>query len=412
MSVTSLHVRQSYASWRHFIPLHGMHWHVRICHCSSTTSLLLFASDTQAGVLRGNESCQVTFTFSPPRQRVYEARAALVLLPPSALAAQTRLGMPGLIDASGLLSPGSMSGNYAAGASSGNYGTGPVLTVLAADGTSATVVPEPDVPERAEKLIVNVVGESKEGVLSVEPPNLDFGALRVGYPETRQLRLSNHSEGVLRYSLEVVLLPNDGGTDDADGQTPVDFDTAQQQVRIASAGGASSSLGANGSSLADGTRVLISSSCIECWVDEGEGAIGARSTKTVTLTLHPRFRRRYRVALHCRASAVAPVMRTSSSGSMQAAAGLTIGPHLGPVDAAAGAQQMRLSSGNAGGSGGFGVLGGQQQQGPPLAEAQVVADVAYPALMVTDVRSDGLPKQVRRVQGQQGQTHEVYWVST
>lgn len=77
----------------------------------------------------------------------------------------------------------------------------------------------------------------------------------------------------------------------------------------------------------------------ELWVDEGTGVIAARASKVVTLTLFPRFRKRYALQLRCRTAAVAPgaAPRPPSGGLLGSGAWGWWSDHLFFMDGPAGA---------------------------------------------------------------------------
>jgi hypothetical protein len=208
----------------------------------------------QRGVLRGFESTQVTLCFAPARQQVYNARAALLLLlPPNAVDAGTAAdsssaGGPSVlsITAAGLEEAGQ------AEFEAEQQATGeadPAAAAAAAD----------QLAKSAEKLILTIVGEATEGALRVEPSSLNFGAVHVGHPQSRTLSLINQSNGVLRYSIQLV--------DEA--PTGVDRTAAACEFGAATAAllagsGAGDSAGSGAGRLED------------CWVDEAEGVVNAR----------------------------------------------------------------------------------------------------------------------------------------
>ncbi len=110
---------------------------------------------------------------------------------------------------------------------------------------------------------------------------------------------------------------------------------------------------------------------VECWVDEPEGALPARATKTVTVTLFPRYRKRYSLQVRCRSSTVAPLL-----------AGPNRPPSGGPNRPRSGAASSPSpASGPA-----------PDDAAPPPVIAPLTANVTFPSLEVTDVFCEGVPK--------------------
>ncbi|KXZ53757.1 hypothetical protein GPECTOR_6g674 [Gonium pectorale] len=253
-----------------------------------------------SGTLRGNESVQLLWHFVPAAQKLYEGRAACLVLSP--------------LDA-------------AAGGE------------VPADGGEAAVGGEEGEAVEGDGVFVSLVGEGTQGAVALEPPSLALGDLRVGHPVRRALLLHNVSDGVLRYKLEVA--PAEDDELPAAEATACDF--------TAGLDSASSNPAA--------------SAGLECWVDEPEGALPARASKTVTVTLFPRYRKRYSLQVRCRSSTVAPLgagaNRPPSAGRLAPAASDAAGP-----------------------------------EGPPPVIAPLTAAAAFPSIEVTDVYCEGLPKQL------------------
>ncbi|GIL85005.1 hypothetical protein Vretimale_9849 [Volvox reticuliferus] len=261
-----------------------------------------------AGTLRGNESVQLLWSFAPAAQKVFEGKATCVVLAPD--------------------------GGSGGGGGGGNGGAAAAATDTAmfeTDGVS-----------------LSLVGEGTQGAVALDPPALELGDLRVGHPVRRPLVLQNVSDGVLRYSLEVV--PAEDDEPPAPNSNACDFTAGLDAAATAAATAAS----------------------LECWVDEPEGALPARAAKTVTVTLFPRFRKRYSLQIRCRSSTVSPLL-TGPNNSRPPSAGRG---GLSPVggDAAAAAADAAAAA-------------------PPVI-APLTAAVTFPTIEVTDVFSEGQPKQL------------------
>lgn len=138
-----------------------------------------------SGLLRGNESASLTWTFTPAAQKVYEARAACLVLSP------TPDG--GAAAANGHTSLLSLAG----------------MELLAADWTTREDVESEGEQGGEGAVALSLVGEGTQGAIALDPPALELGDLRVGHPVRRQLVLQNVSDGVLRYSLDVAAAPDD-----------------------------------------------------------------------------------------------------------------------------------------------------------------------------------------------------------
>lgn len=182
----------------------------------------------------------MTVTFSPPKQQLYEARAALLMLSPEAVA--TAAGSAAAAEA-------------AAGKDDGVAAEQQQEAADAAD----------------KKLIVTLVAEATQGALSIEPSAISLGAVRVGHPQRQVLRLVNHSSGMLQYSVQLQADgPHCSGGSSA-GEAACEFGIATAALLASSRAGGSS---AAGSGAAAGSRPpeLLA----DCWVDEPEGCIYAR----------------------------------------------------------------------------------------------------------------------------------------
>ena len=215
----------------------------------------------QWGILRGNQRTTVSWTFNPARQQTYDARAALLILPPAeaaavadhlAAAAAAEAGASALSSAaapnctqsarSGLLwtSLGASDGEDVTG---GPKDAG--CDLGSAEGGSSSLPPITSSLEDVPKVVVQVIGQATNSALACEPAVLEMGAVRVGYPEHRTIRLVNQSGGVLRYSLDVV------------NEEPQGVEAAAVGVLFAPAG--------------EGEQAGQ-----DAWVNEPEGVVGAR----------------------------------------------------------------------------------------------------------------------------------------
>ncbi|GIL53686.1 hypothetical protein Vafri_9323 [Volvox africanus] len=256
-----------------------------------------------AGTLRGNESVQLLWSFAPAAQKVFEGKATCVVLAPD----------------------GGNGGSTAAAAATAD------AAASETDGVS-----------------LSLVGEGTQGAVALDPPVLELGDLRVGHPVRRPLVLQNVSDGVLRYSLELVSAEDDESP--APNANACDFTAG----------------------LDAGATAAATAAGLECWVDEPEGALPARAAKTVTVTLFPRFRKRYSLQIRCRSSTVSPLL-TGPNNNRPPSAGRG---GLSPVgaDAAAAAADAAAAA-------------------PPVI-APLTAAVTFPTIEVTDVFSECQPKQL------------------
>jgi hypothetical protein len=141
------------------------------------------------------------------KQQAYDARAALLILPPAEvaavaeqMAAAAAVGVPATPSST---QPAGMGPNWPGFGSSQAEKT-------AADGKGHTEEGPSPVSgimsslENVPKVVVQVIGQATNSALAIEPALLDLGTVRVGYTEHRTIRLLNQSGGVLRYRLEVV----------------------------------------------------------------------------------------------------------------------------------------------------------------------------------------------------------------
>lgn len=208
------------------------------------TLLLTAMCVMQMGELRGHESTQVTFSFTPAVQQVYSARAALMLLPPRTTGSITTAAH----DTAVSLAAGSLDDPEQA--------------------LHETVEGDQVLQQAAqpayEKLITTIIGEATQGALSVEPADISFGVVKVGYPLHRPLTLINQSDGVLHYRIEIVYQLGDG----------VDGNTAACEFALPVQGESDSD---------DGSSRRCS---IDAQIDEPEGVIGARYVTSHSYPTH------------------------------------------------------------------------------------------------------------------------------
>lgn len=213
----------------------------------------------QGGLLRGYESVKVVATFSPVKQGLHNARAALLLLPaaaaslrgagPLAAPSSAAFGSPSVVH----VTPTAIEYGQAAAteldAAEEQQQQPDATGAFAADSTGTGSGSSNRLA--CEKLILTIVGEAKQGALSIEPPSLAFGSISVGYPQRKALKLINQSAGVLRYHVTVED-ENPAGVDPS--EVPCNFGSgAAVLTRAADAGGAA-----------------------DCWLDAPEGLVNAR----------------------------------------------------------------------------------------------------------------------------------------
>jgi hypothetical protein len=205
---------------------------------------------SQRGVLRGFESTQVALCFAPARQQLYNARAALLLLPPDAVAAAAAAA-----DSSSAPGPAVLSITAAGLETVGEAELEEEQqTMLSAEPADSAAV-----AESAEKLILTIVGEATAGALRVEPSSISFKSVHVGHPQSRTLSLINQSNGVLRYSIQLVDEAPEGVDRSA---AACEFGAATAALLAGS--GTAGSAGSGAGRLED------------CWVDEAEGIVNTR----------------------------------------------------------------------------------------------------------------------------------------
>lgn len=217
-------------------------------------------------MLRGFEAARVTVTFAPGKSGVFDARAALLMLPPDAFSNAAPTAAPAVEAA------GCQDSSLASGAALAAAAYGEAACEEAAAGldngreqqldAGAFVSTSSSPYSAANKLILTIVGEATQGALAITPASITFGSISVGHPRTQVLALVNQSGGVLRYRLCIVEGDPQGGVDAADA--------ACEFSSPASVLGAGLATGGDGG---DG----CSSACqTDCWVDAPEGTINPR----------------------------------------------------------------------------------------------------------------------------------------
>ena len=346
-----------------------------------------------SGVLLGNQSTHVVWTFVPGKQKTYDVKVPCLLYDPEDTDAAESALLP--LPTAGTVSLQST----AAGEGTGVQGEGvaelagedaeggageaePTKTEGGGspDGENApeedetraksVCVPRPPppsappLPPGLERVLLKVLGEGTAGALAMEPPSLELGTLLVGHAVTRPVTLFNQSDGVVRYRMDCG--PADSNPDREAGSTPVEFPQA-------------------------GLSAVDPIPGLEVWVDEPEGAIPARASKTATVTFFPRFRKQYKLQLRCRTATVAPLLAPPTSGRLPSGSSMRPAP-LPPLlvkHSSVGALPLAL--------GGEDVAAAadkwpQQASQAPPAICSLSATTVFPRLMVTDVLLEGVPK--------------------
>jgi hypothetical protein len=234
----------------------------------------------QQGILRGNESATVTFTFAPGAHRAYDARAACYLLPPRSVAgsAQPTAGAAAAAAAAAgpddpvvvTVRPEAFSGWRQQQQQGLTVGGGPASPTLPATrvstkstvqltaspsaasvaaalqpcsssqnlpaawdlpGSPSGAAPRPSSPGGAQTLaealeaaggelalVVRLLAEGTAPTVELRPARQQLGQLRVGYPSRHAITLRNLGDGVLRYQLQAEVVPEE--EDAAGGQQP------------------------------------------------------------------------------------------------------------------------------------------------------------------------------------------------
>lgn len=228
----------------------------------------------QGGLLRGYESVKVTVDFSPMKQGIYSARAALLLLPTGAAAVDPtqQLARPAATSSASLLHITPTAFEYEEAAAADLDATeeqqqhAEELEAAAAGGSSSRG------RLACEKLIMTVVGEATQGALSIEPASLSFGRVNVGYPQHQALKLIINSAGVLRYHVTVV----DEHPEGLDcSEVACEFDSASAVLSASMAGAAAAGNCVSAAGTA-GSVDAAAGAAADCTLDASEGLVDAR----------------------------------------------------------------------------------------------------------------------------------------
>ena len=263
-----------------------------------------FAVQPHMGLLQGNQRKTVTWSFAPHDKATYDTNMICWFGSPqeASLAASSSLEQ--------------------------------LQEALPGPPGTAPVEPPPGTPKGlSQQIDVRLVGQGTIGALTLEPSSLDFGTVAVGFPAVQEITLLNQSGGNLCYSITCTVVAAAAAVDAAAGAQQGIIQPGMQQ-------------GSPESSLHD------DDSPTHLVIEEPSGALPARATKTLRLTLNPSRRKHYTLQLVC---------HTATAG-MPAAPGLN----------AATALPSSLSS-------------------PPVCAA-VAAFSTYPTLMITDIACQGLDK--------------------
>lgn len=229
----------------------------------------------QGGLLRGYESVKVTVDFSPMKQDLYSARAALLLLPTGAAATDPtqQLAQPAATSSASLLHITPTALEYREVAAADLDATeeqqqqqAEELEAAAAGGSTSRG------RLACEKLIMTVVGEATQGALSIEPASLSFGRVNVGYPQHQALKLNNNSAGVLRYHVTVVD-EHPEGLDCSEVVCEFGSASAVLSASMAGAAAAGNCVSAAGTAGSVGTAA---GAAADCTLDAPDGLVDAR----------------------------------------------------------------------------------------------------------------------------------------
>ena len=229
-----------------------------------------FAAQPLSGILQGNEKHEVSWLFAPSDRQTYKLTASCSYgSVPSAVAMQLAQGQP----------PSS---------------PGQDQTALTSECMSAALVKAFSAENLTETLPVDLVGQGTVGALTLQPTSIDFGTLAVGYPVKRSITLLNQSGGNLRYSITCrqateSVSPTGAIQDSASGfDAPIKLSTESQNK-----------LSLHEQSSADVPTSVDDSSAQHVVIEEPQGILAARATKTLILTLTPPRRKRYSLQLVC-----------------------------------------------------------------------------------------------------------------
>ena len=263
-----------------------------------------FAVQPQLGLLHGNERQMVTWTFVPADKATYDLSATCSYDSPAS-PMQTVV-----------------------------TGAGQLQTSL---GDSALALMQKS-KAGGQKVGVRLVGQGTVGAVTLEPSSLDFGTVAVGFPAVRDITLLNQSGGNLCYSITCTAVP------------------VREAVPSLSAAESSPDAEESLAQLTEQTDSAQSAeaedddSALHLVVEEPQGFLPARATKTLRLTLNPSRRKQYRLQLVCQTATA-----QSSSSALSTA---PLPPNL---------------------------------SSPPVC-AGIEAFSTYPTVMITDIACQGLDK--------------------
>lgn len=228
----------------------------------------------QGGLLRGYESAKMTVDFSPMKQGLYSARAALLLLPANAAAPSAiHTVLPdAAASAAGAslvhITPTALEYGEAAAADldadeqQQELEHGAAGSALSGAASSSHLA--------CEKLIMTITGEATQGALCIEPASLAFGDVNVGYPQRKTLKLINQSAGVLRYHV-TVLDESPEGVDCS--EVPCEFGSAAAVLSQSMSGAAGNGMSCAGTT---GSVEFSGGAAADCSLDAPEGLVDAR----------------------------------------------------------------------------------------------------------------------------------------
>lgn len=220
----------------------------------------------------------MTVDFSPMKQGLYSARAALLLLPTGTAAASfaTQLALPEAAESSATGAGAAAASLLHVTPTALEYGEAAAADLDAAEqqqqdgatGGSGSTASSGRLA--CEKLIMTIVGEATHGALSIEPASLAFGDINVGYPQRKALKLINHSAGVLRYQVTVVdEIPE--GLDCC--EVACEFGSASAVLSESMSGAAGNGVSTAGTA---GSVAAAAGGAVDCTLDAPEGLVNAR----------------------------------------------------------------------------------------------------------------------------------------
>lgn len=263
-----------------------------------------FAVQPHMGLLQGNQRKTVTWSFAPRDKATYDANMTC------------SFGSPQEASLAGSSSLERLQG-----------------TLQGPPGTALVEPPPAMLKGLSQQVGVRLVGQGTIGALTLEPSSIDFGTVAVGFPAVQEITLLNQSSGNLCYSITCTVAAAEAAVDAAAG--------AQQGISQPDMQQASSE-----------SSLHHDDSAAHLVIEDPVGALPARATKTLRLTLNPSRRKHYTLQLVCHT----------------ATAGMPAAPRPNP----AAAIPSSLST-------------------PPVCAA-VAAFSTYPTVMITDIACQGLDK--------------------